>query len=156
MQWKLGFMATVKHRLDGVSIVMKPREKEGGLRNMPQGTVKWFNNEKGYGFIQPDDGGEDLFVHHSGISGSGFKSLEEGGQGLLRGDPGPKGHAGGERYPRLRSRHPKSYQEEAGAESDNGAQTPTIAELVCFGRAGKQRFVYSGAGEKKRAGRGKC
>ena len=45
---------------------------------MPQGTVKWFNEEKGYGFITPDDGSEDLFVHHTGIIGSGFKSLEEG------------------------------------------------------------------------------
>ena len=45
---------------------------------MPQGTVKWFNNEKGYGFISPDDGSEDLFVHHTGIAGSGFKSLDEG------------------------------------------------------------------------------
>ena len=45
---------------------------------MPQGTVKWFNDEKGYGFITPNDGSEDLFVHHSGIVGSGFKSLEEG------------------------------------------------------------------------------
>jgi cold shock protein len=45
---------------------------------MAQGTVKWFNEEKGYGFIQPDDGGDDLFVHYSTISGSGFRSLEEG------------------------------------------------------------------------------
>jgi len=45
---------------------------------MPQGTVKWFDEGKGYGFITPDDGSEDLFVHHSGIGGSGFKSLEEG------------------------------------------------------------------------------
>jgi CspA family cold shock protein len=45
---------------------------------MPQGTVKWFDEGKGYGFITPDDGSEDLFVHHTGIAGSGFKSLEEG------------------------------------------------------------------------------
>jgi len=43
-----------------------------------RGTVKWFNGEKGYGFITPDEGGEDLFVHYSGIVGSGFRSLEEG------------------------------------------------------------------------------
>jgi CspA family cold shock protein len=45
---------------------------------MPRGTVKWFDGEKGYGFISLDEGGEDVFVHHTGIAGSGFKSLDEG------------------------------------------------------------------------------
>lgn len=41
------------------------------------GTVKWFNNEKGFGFISPENGGKDLFVHHSDILGTGYKSLDE-------------------------------------------------------------------------------
>ena len=44
---------------------------------MAQGTVKWFNAEKGYGFIEPEDGSADVFVHHSSIEGNGFKTLEE-------------------------------------------------------------------------------
>jgi cold shock protein len=58
---------------------------------MPQGTVKWFSNEKGYGFIEPDDGSEDVFVHHSGIGGTGFKSLEEGAKVSYEVTRGQKG-----------------------------------------------------------------
>jgi cold shock protein len=58
---------------------------------MVQGTVKWFNDDKGYGFITPDEGGSDLFVHHSGIAGNGFKSLEEGAKVSYEATQGQKG-----------------------------------------------------------------
>jgi CspA family cold shock protein len=58
---------------------------------MATGTVKWFNDAKGYGFIAPDDGGKDLFVHHSNIAGSGFKSLAEGAKVEFESRPGTKG-----------------------------------------------------------------
>ncbi len=58
---------------------------------MPQGTVKWFNEDKGYGFITPDAGGDDLFVHYSAISGNGFRSLEEGQKVSYEAKQGRKG-----------------------------------------------------------------
>ena len=71
--------------------MLEPRNKEGGLKYMPEGTVKWFNDEKGYGFISPDEGGEDLFVHHSGIAVEGFKSLDEGAKVTYEATRGRKG-----------------------------------------------------------------
>jgi CspA family cold shock protein len=58
---------------------------------MATGTVKWFSDEKGYGFITPDDQGKDLFVHHSAIAGGGFKSLAEGAKVEYEVQQGPKG-----------------------------------------------------------------
>ena len=58
---------------------------------MATGTVKWFNDAKGYGFITPEDGGKDLFVHHSGIAGDGFKSLPEGAKVEFEPAQGQKG-----------------------------------------------------------------
>jgi len=60
---------------------------------MATGTVKWFNDAKGYGFITPDGGGDDLFVHHTGIAGSGYKSLAEGAKvefEIVQGQKGPQ------------------------------------------------------------------
>lgn len=58
---------------------------------MAEGVVKWFSNEKGFGFIMPDDGSKDLFVHFSAIEGDGYRSLEEGARVSYEAADGPKG-----------------------------------------------------------------
>jgi cold shock protein len=74
-----------------VSTGQRMAEKEGCY--MATGTVKWFNDEKGFGFITPDEGDRDLFVHYTGIEGNGFRSLEENAKVSYdeeAGDKGPK------------------------------------------------------------------
>jgi CspA family cold shock protein len=58
---------------------------------MATGTVKWFSDEKGYGFITPDDGSKDVFVHHSAIQAEGFRTLAEGAKVSYESEDGPKG-----------------------------------------------------------------
>ena len=58
---------------------------------MPKGTVKWFSDQKGYGFVTPEDGSKDVFIHYSAIQGDVFKSLKEGQQVEFEITQGPKG-----------------------------------------------------------------
>lgn len=58
---------------------------------MPTGTVKWFNEQKGFGFIQSDEGGDDVFVHHTAIRMDGYRTLQEGQRVEFEVESGPKG-----------------------------------------------------------------
>ncbi|MEA2449171.1 MAG: cold shock protein [Thermoleophilaceae bacterium] len=58
---------------------------------MPTGTVKWFSDEKGFGFITPDEGSKDLFVHHTSIEADGYRSLAEGAKVEYESEQGDKG-----------------------------------------------------------------
>jgi CspA family cold shock protein len=66
-------------------------KKERWASDMTQGTVKWFSDEKGYGFISPDEGDKDIFVHHTSIAGNGYKTLEEGARVTYEATQGRKG-----------------------------------------------------------------
>ena len=74
-----------KHRRSAIAVRVRK------VRKMPQGTVKWFNAEKGFGFIAPEDGSADVFVHYTEIQGSGFRTLEENQRVEFEVGQSPKG-----------------------------------------------------------------
>ncbi len=77
------------HRSRFAGVVTHHTDREESI--MPLGTVKWFNAEKGFGFIAPDDGGPDVFAHYSAIATSGYRSLEENQKVQFDVTQGPKG-----------------------------------------------------------------
>src|SRR5437660_3705560 len=91
VQW--GFATVFSARRSLLHSSPRPRHKTEGVQAMANGTVKWFSDDKGYGFITPDDSGKDLFVHHTAVVGNGFKSLAEGAKVSFDTEQGPKGPA---------------------------------------------------------------
>ena len=77
---------------------------------MARGTVKWFSEDKGYGFITPDDGSEDLFVHYSAIQGSGYRNLDEGERVSYEPTQGRKGLQAESDEPESRMQRRREYQ----------------------------------------------
>ena len=100
---------------------------------MAQGTVKWFNAEKGFGFIAQEDGGDDVFVHYSAIQSQGYKSLDENQKVEFDVTQGPEGPAGGERSRSLiRSRtHPRTEKTPDPSGTDEGPDGPRRGPRVC-------------------------
>lgn len=88
---------------------------------MPTGTVKWFNNAKGYGFILPDQGGEDLFVHYTSIVMDGYKTLKAGQTVVYDVVQGGKG---------LHATNIRTPDTEAEAEAEKGAEQPAEASTL--------------------------
>ena len=72
-------------------MVLRVGKVKGGVEDMPKGAVKWFSDQKGYGFITPEDGSKDVFVHHTAIKGDGFRTLREGQAVEFEISQGPKG-----------------------------------------------------------------
>jgi CspA family cold shock protein len=87
-------MALIRFRAFGrvpAGTIRTVRKQEHKGKWMATGTVKWFSDDKGFGFITPDDGGRDLFVHFTGIAGDGYRSLAEGAKVSYEAEEGPKG-----------------------------------------------------------------